>query len=150
MAQVLVSSLTAMSTGMQHLSDGIRESQRRATRGLETLHNGINSLTWLARLNQIATAGHHDPMLQHGDLDALDEAIHLLKSVVLPALQERVLDNSMMIPRVTSVDAKHNLRMTSSMTSSPQLNADAALTRIRRRGPHRRRRGPHGERMEMR
>ncbi len=93
MAQVLVSSLTAMSTGMQHLSDGIRESQRRATRGLETLHNGINSLTWLARLNQIATAAHHDPMLQHGDVDALDEAIHLLKSVVLPALQERVLDN---------------------------------------------------------
>jgi hypothetical protein len=65
----------------------------RATRGLQTLHNGINSLTWLARLNQIATAGHHDPMLQHGDVDALDEAIHLLKYVVLPALQERVLDN---------------------------------------------------------
>ena len=90
MAQVLISSLTAMSAGME---DGIRESQRRATRGLETLHNGINSLTWLARLNQIATVGHHDPMLQHGDVDALDEAIHLLKYVVLPALQERVLDN---------------------------------------------------------
>ena len=82
-----------MSTGLQHLSDGIQQSQRRATRGLETLHNGINSLTWLARLNQFATTGHHDPMLQHGDLDALDQAIDILKSIVLPALQERVLDN---------------------------------------------------------
>ena len=34
-----------------------------------------------------------DPMLQHGEVDALDQAIDLLKSVVLPALQERVLDN---------------------------------------------------------
>ena len=32
-------------------------------------------------------------MLEHGDVDALDQAIDLLKSVVLPALQERVLDN---------------------------------------------------------
>ena len=32
-------------------------------------------------------------MLQHGEVDALDQAIDLLKSVVLPALQERVLDN---------------------------------------------------------
>ena len=79
-----------MSAGMQ---DGIRESQRRATCGLETLHNGINSLTWLARLNQFAIVDHHDPMLQHGEVDALHEAIDLLKSVVLPALQERVLDN---------------------------------------------------------
>ena len=76
---------------MQHLQDGIRESQRRAARGLETLHNGINSLTWLARLNQFATADHHDPMLQHGEADALHEAIDLLKSVVLPAMQESVL-----------------------------------------------------------
>ena len=93
MAQVLISSLTAMSTGQQHVQDGIRESQRRATRGLETLHNGINSLTWLARCNQFAIGDHGDPMMRHGEVDALDEAIHLLKSVVLPALQERVLDN---------------------------------------------------------
>ena len=79
-----------MSAGMQ---DGIRESQRRATRGLETLHNGINSLTWLARLNQIATDVKHDPMLQRGEADALNQAIDILKSVVLPTLQERVLDN---------------------------------------------------------
>ena len=32
-------------------------------------------------------------MLEHGDMDALDQAIALLKSVVLPALQERVRDN---------------------------------------------------------
>ena len=79
-----------MSAGLQ---DGIRESQRRATRGLETLHNGINSLTLLARFNQIATNEKHDPMLQHGEADALQQAIDLLKSVVLPALQECVLDN---------------------------------------------------------
>ena len=75
------------------MEDGIRQSQRRATRGLETLHNGINSLTWLRRLNIIATDVRRDPMLEHGDADALDQAIDLLKSVVLPALQERVLDN---------------------------------------------------------
>ena len=79
-----------MSAGMQ---DGIRESQRRATRGLETLHNGINSLTWLARLNQIATDVKHDPMLLHGEADALHQAIDVLKTVVLPAMQYRVLDN---------------------------------------------------------
>ena len=93
MAQVLISSLTAMSTGQQDCQDGIRESQRRATRGLQTLHNGINSLTWLGHLNRFASNDHGDPMLLHGEVDALDEAIHLLKSVVLPALQERVLDN---------------------------------------------------------
>ena len=75
------------------MEDGIRESQRRATRGLETLHNGINSLTWLRRLNIIATDVRRDPMLEHGDMDALDQAIALLKEIVLPALQERVLDN---------------------------------------------------------
>ena len=32
-------------------------------------------------------------MLEHGDMDALDQAIALLKSVVLPGLQEKVLDN---------------------------------------------------------
>ena len=69
------------------------ESQRRSTRGLQTLHHGINSLTWLARLNQAATEAYHDPMLQHGEVDALNQAIDLLNSVVLPALQERVLDN---------------------------------------------------------
>ena len=126
---------------MQHLSDGIRESQRRATRGLETLHNGINSLTWLARLNQIATAAHHDPMLQHGEVDALDEAIHLLKYVVLPALQERVLDNC-------DDDTQGDFRGHEAQSKDdepPQLNADAALTRRRRRCPHDRRRGPHSE-----
>ena len=75
------------------LEDGIRESQRRATKGLETLHNGINSLTLLASFNQIARDVRHDPMLQHGAVDALGQAITLLKSVVLPTLQERVLDN---------------------------------------------------------
>jgi len=79
-----------MSAGMQ---DGIRESQRRATRGLETLHNGINSLTWLAGLNQITTDEKHDPMLLHGEADALHQAIDVLKTVVLPAMQDRVLDN---------------------------------------------------------
>jgi hypothetical protein len=78
---------------LNRMEDGIRESQRRATRGLETLHNGINSLTWLRRLNIIATDVRRDPMLEHGDMDALDQAIALLKSVVLPALQEKVLDN---------------------------------------------------------
>ena len=68
------------------MEDGIRQSQRRATRGLETLHNGINSLTWLVRLNQIATDVKHDPMLQHGEVDALNQAIVILKSVVLPTL----------------------------------------------------------------
>ena len=75
------------------MQDGIRESQRRATRGLETLHNGINSLTCLARLNQIATDVKHDPMLLHGEADALHQAIDVLKTVVLPAMQDRVLDN---------------------------------------------------------
>ena len=84
--EVLISSLTAMSAGY------LEESQRRSTRGLQTLHNGINSLTWLARLNQIATDAHHDPMLQHGEVDSLNQAIDLLKSVGLPALQEGVLD----------------------------------------------------------
>ena len=80
------------------------ESQRRATRGLQTLHNVINSLTWLARLNQIAADAYHDPMLQYGEVDALNQAIDLLTpvvlnqaidlltSVVLPALQEGLLD----------------------------------------------------------
>ena len=77
------------------MQDGIRESQRRATRGLETLHNGINSLTWLARLNQIATDVKYDPMhtVLHGEADALHQAIDVLKTVVLPAMQDRVLDN---------------------------------------------------------
>ena len=48
--------------------------------------------TWLARMNQIATHMKHDPLLQHGEVDALSQAIDLLKSVVLPALQEGVLD----------------------------------------------------------
>ena len=78
------------------IEDGIRESQRRATRGLETLHNGINSLLWLARLNRIATDARRDAMLDpiNGEVDALNEAIELLQTVVLPALQERVLDNA--------------------------------------------------------
>ena len=76
------------------LADGIRESQRRKTRGLETLHTGINSLSLLARFNQFVTAGHHDPILQHDEADALDEAVSILKSVVLPALQERVPDDT--------------------------------------------------------
>ena len=76
------------------VADGIRESQRRKTRGLETLHTGINSLSLLARFNQFVTAGHHDPILQHDEADALDEAVSILKSVVLPALQERVPDDT--------------------------------------------------------
>ena len=76
------------------VADGIRESQKRKTRGLETVHIGIDSLTLLARFNQFATAGHHDPLFQHDEADALDEAISLLKSVVLPALQERIPDDT--------------------------------------------------------
>ena len=76
------------------VADGIRESQRRKTRGLETLHTGINSLSLLARFNQFVTAGHHDPILQHDEADALDEAVSILKSVVLPTLQERVPDDT--------------------------------------------------------
>ena len=68
------------------------ESHRRSTRGLQTLHHGINSLTWLARLNQTATEAYHDPFLEHGEVDALNQAIDLLKSVVLPALQEVVIE----------------------------------------------------------
>ena len=77
-----------------NVADGIRDSQRRKTRGLETLHTGINSLSLLARFNQFVTAGHHDPILQHDEADALDEAVSILKSVVLPALQERVPDDT--------------------------------------------------------
>ena len=91
MAQVLVSSLTTMSA---NVPDAERGSQRRTTRGLETVRIGIDSLTLLARFNQFATAGHHDPLFQHDEADALDEAISLLKSVVLPALQERVPDDT--------------------------------------------------------
>ena len=80
------------------------ESQRRATRGVQTLHNVINSLTWLARLNQLATDAYHDPIMQYGEVDALSKAINLLTpvvlnhaidlltSVVLPALQEGLID----------------------------------------------------------
>ena len=80
------------------------ESQRRATRGVQTLHNVINSLTWLAGLNQLATDAYHDPIMQYGEVDALSQAIDLLTpvvlnhaidlltSVVLPALQEGLLD----------------------------------------------------------
>ena len=80
------------------------ESQRRATRGVQTLHNVINSLTWLARFNQLATDAYHDPIMQYGEVDALSKAIilltpvvlnhaiDLLTSVVLPALQEGLLD----------------------------------------------------------
>ena len=96
MAQVLISPLAAMEEfcGTHGgLEDGIRESQRRATKGLETLHNGINSLTLLARFNQIATHSRHDPMLQRGEVEALNQAIDILNTVVKPALQERVLDN---------------------------------------------------------
>ena len=91
MAQVLVSSLTAMSA---NVPDAERGSRRRKARGLETVRIGIVSLSLLARFNQFATAGHHDPLFQFDEADALDEAISLLKSVVLPALQERVPDDT--------------------------------------------------------
>ena len=51
-----------------------------------------NTWTWLARMNQIATHMKHDALLQHGEVDAVNQAIDLLTSVVLPALQEGVLD----------------------------------------------------------
>ena len=68
------------------------ESQRRSTRGLQTLHHGINSLTWLARLNQIALDEYGDPILVDVEVDALNQAIDLLKEVVLPALQVSVIE----------------------------------------------------------
>ena len=77
-----------------NVPDAIRGSRRRKARGLETVRIGIDSLTLLARFNQFVTAGHHDPILQHDEADALDEAISSLKSVVLPALQERVPDDT--------------------------------------------------------
>ena len=123
------------------------ESHRRSTRGLQTLHHGINSLTWLVRLNQIATDGYGDPMLQHGEVDALNQAIDLLKSVVLPALQEGVLETCDDDTQGDFRGHEAHLRM----ASAPQLNADAALTRRRRRrGPHSRRLGTHNDILEMR
>ena len=123
------------------------ESQRRATRGLQTLHHGINSLTWLAILNQTATDAYHDPMLRHGAIGALNQTIDLLKSVVLPALQEVVIDTC-------DDDTQGDFRGHEAQSKDdefPQLNADAALARRRRRrGPHNRRRGPHNEILEMR
>ena len=68
------------------------ESQRRSTRGLQTLHHGINSLTLLARLNQIALDEYGDPILVDVEVDALNQAIDLLKEVVLPALQASVIE----------------------------------------------------------
>ena len=68
------------------------ESQRRSTRGLQTLHHGINSLTWLVRLNQLALDAYGDPILVDEEVDALNQAIDLLKDVVLPALQLNVIE----------------------------------------------------------
>ena len=89
----------------------------------------------------------HDPMLQHGEVDALDEAIHLLKYVVLPALQERVLDNC-------DDDTEGDFRGREAQSKDdefPTVKRRRALTRRRRRrGAHSRRRGPHSERLEMR
>ena len=68
------------------------ESQRRAARGLQTLHHGINSLTWLARLNNTAEEAHHDPILVGVEAHALNHAIDVLQSVVLPALQLGVIE----------------------------------------------------------
>ena len=68
------------------------ESLRRSTRGLQTLHNGINALTWLARMNKIALDAYHDPILVGEEVDALNQAIDLLKEVVLPALQASVIE----------------------------------------------------------
>ena len=79
------------------------ESQRQA-RGAQTLHNVIKSLTWLARLKQLATDAYHDPIMQYGEVDVLSKAVNLLTpvvlnhaidlltSVVLPALQEGLID----------------------------------------------------------
>jgi len=77
-----------------NVPDAERGSQRRKAHGLETVRIGIDSLSLLARFNQFATADHHDPLFQFDEADALDEAISLLKSVVLPALQERVPDDT--------------------------------------------------------
>ena len=89
----LKSSFFTFATMSARLEDGIRESQRRATRGLETLHNGINSLTFLGHLQRMARDMKHDPMLGPSEDDALGEAINILQSIVLPYLQERALDN---------------------------------------------------------
>ena len=42
----------------------------------------------------MAELGHRDPMLEHGGADGLSKAIAILESIVLPALQERVLDTA--------------------------------------------------------
>ena len=68
------------------------ESHRRSTCGLQTLHHGINALTWLARLNYIAAADYGDPFLVGVEVDALNQAIDLLQDVVLPALQLNVIE----------------------------------------------------------
>jgi hypothetical protein len=123
------------------------ESQRRSTRGLQTLHHGINALTWLARLNYIAAADYGDPFLVGVEVDALNQAIDLLQDVVLPALQLNVIETC-------DDDTRGDFRGHEAQSKDdevPQLNADAALTRRRRRrGPHSRRRGPHNEILEMR
>ena len=105
-----------------NVADGIRESQRRKTRGLETLHTGINSLSLLARFNQFVTAGHHDPILQHDEADALDEAVSILKSVVLPALQERVPD-----------DTQGNFREREEQTKDDEFHDEFPTKKRRRR-----------------
>ena len=105
-----------------NVADGIRESQRRKTRGLETLHTGINSLSLLARFNQFVTAGHHDPILQHDEADALDEAVSILKSVVLPTLQERVPD-----------DAQGNFREREEQTKDDEFHDEFPTKKRRRR-----------------
>ena len=104
------------------VADGIRESQRRKARGLETVHIGIDSLTLLARFNQFATAGHHDPILQHDEADALDEAVSILKSVVLPALQERVPD-----------DTQGNFREREEQTKDDEFHDEFPTKKRRRR-----------------
>jgi len=105
-----------------NVPDAERGSQRRKAHGLETVRIGIDSLSLLARFNQFATAGHHDPLFQFDEADALDEAISLLKSVVLPALQERVPD-----------DTQGNFREREEQTKDDEFHDEFPTKKRRRR-----------------
>ena len=86
-------------------------------------------------MNQIATHMKHDPLLQHGEVDALNQAIDLLKSVVLPALQEGVLD-------LCDDDTQGDFRGHEEQSKDDELPAIKRQGR-RRRGPQRLRQAAH-------
>ena len=77
-------------------------------------------------MNQIATHMKHDPLLQHGEVDAVNQATDLLKSVVLPALQEGVLD-------LCDGDTRGDFRGHEEHSKDdelPQLNARVAVVEV--------------------